>query len=76
MTGINQGAGGSLSGLGDCGPAPPTDDRRKSALRSKADPSRISETGACSFCEDDRKVYEFGTQVEGHPRVGEILETP
>ena len=51
--------------------AHPTDDRRKSALGSKADPSRTSETRVYGFCEDCRKIYEFATRSEGHPPAGE-----
>jgi hypothetical protein len=56
--------------------AHPTDDCRKSALGSKADPSRTSETRVYGFCEDCRKVYEFATQSRAILALAKILETP
>jgi hypothetical protein len=54
----------------------PTDDRRKSALGSKADPGRTSETGVYGFCEDCRKVYEFATHSRAILGLAKILEAP
>jgi hypothetical protein len=54
----------------------PTDDRRKSALGSKADPGRTSETGVYRFCEDCRKVYEFATHSRAILGLAKILEAP
>ena len=56
--------------------AHPTDDRRKSALGSKADPSRTSETGVYGFCEDCRKIYEFATRSRAVLALAKILEAP
>jgi hypothetical protein len=53
--------------------AHPTDNHRKSALGSKADPSCTIETEVYCFCEDSRKVYE-SAQSRAIPGLAQIPE--